>query len=664
MKVLKRLNLLLLFISLLISTFIINVSVKATDKISENVGATYRVEKIVDQSDLGYGLNYSRSIAFSSVKSGHYTGKDGGTVGNPLIADKEYQQQVNLLEMEKESEIQLIPYAYLSNGLWNKSTIRNAALQFELENPGKKVIAGINGDWFQINLPQSASSGVTISNGEYYKNHTIHGAINTLVLDNELASGKRIYQIGDTAVKPMLAIYDENGNIIKEVQIDKVNSEPGDGQIALYFARTTSEFQLTTVEQKVTNAYIIDKAKKAVTTILDSFYGLGEITSFESSFDLGSGNFAIKTNNSSVDEYLEQGVTIRCQFEYQNEALSGVKNAIGFPYGVMKDGNPIYPEGAGYNSGYLSDAKIRKPRSFLGVREDGSVVFATVDGRQSSTNMHGMTLMEMAATMQYYGCTDSWKFDGGGSATMIIRKQSGFQVSASFNEKLNDDWVVVNSPSDGNERSDGNCLLMVVDAPQIDLQVEDITNKYVVFNVVLLSELEKYSEIYIFMDGKGYLVEDGKVKIEGLKSGTQYEFFVYGKKDNKYYNLGVRKLIKGALIAPTEIEASLSLVEKNGEKFIQIYYKVDNKQAIRSIDVEIGGKRYGTVSSTVLIPYTSESFEAINNLEIKVFVVTSEYIGQKIIIFNDYKKEFTLNFVIDEINFSIQDFINEIFTVE
>ena len=245
---------------------------------------------------------------------------------------------------------------------------------------------------------------------------------------------------------------------------------------------------------------------------------------------------------------------------------------------------------------------------------------------------------------------------------MIIRKQSGFQVSASFNEKLNDDWVVVNSPSDGNERSDGNCLLMVVDAPQIDLQVEDITNKYVVFNVVLLSELEKYSEIYIFMDGKGYLVEDGKVKIEGLKSGTQYEFFVYGKKDNKYYNLGVRKLIKGALIAPTEIEASLSLVENNGEKFIQIYYKVDNKQAIRSIDVEIGGKRYGTVSSTVLIPYTSESFEAINNLEIKVFVVTSEYIGQKIIIFNDYKKEFTLNFVIDEINFSIQDFINGIFT--
>jgi len=423
MKQIKRINIVLLFVCVLFSFVFISVEVNAADKIAENVGATYRVEKVVEQSDLGYGLTYSRSIAFSSAKSGHYTGKDGGTVGSPIIADKEYQQQVNLLEMEKNSEIQLIPYAYLQNGLWKKSTIRNAAMQFEIENPGKKVIAGINGDWFQIDYPQSASSGVTISNGEYYKNHTIHGAVNTLVLDNKLESGSRVYQIGDTAVKPMLAIYNENGEIIKEIQIDKVNSEPSNGQIALYFAKTTSEFLDTFVAQSVTNAYVVDKAKKAVTTIEESFYGLGAITSYETKFDLGQGNFAIKTNNSSIDEYLKEGVTVRCQFEYQNEALSNVENAIGFPYGVMKDGNPIYPEGAGYTSGYLGDAKTRKPRTFLGVREDGSVVFATVDGRQSSDNMHGMTSMEMAATMKYYGCVNSWKFDGGGSATMIIENK-------------------------------------------------------------------------------------------------------------------------------------------------------------------------------------------------------------------------------------------------
>ena len=669
MKKFIKFDLLLLFIFVLFPTFFIINEVNASDNKTENIGATYRVEEVVEQSDLGYGLTYSRSIAFSSAKSGHYIGKDGGTVGGLIVPGREYQQQVNLLEMEKNSEVQLIPYAYLSNGLWNKMTIKNAALQFELDNPGKKVIAGINGDWFQINSPVPASSGVTISNGEYYKNHTIHGAVNTLVFDNKLESGKRVYQIGDTAVKPMLAIYDEDGNIIKEIEVNKVNAEPGVGEIALYYARKTYEFEYTSIAQKVTNAYIIDKAQVSVTTIdprytIDSFYGLGKVTSFESSFDLGPTNFAIKTNNSSIDEYLKQGATIRCQFEYQNESLSRVENAIGFPYGVLKNGNPIYPEGAGYTSGYLEDAKVRKPRTFLGIREDGSMVFATVDGRQSSSNMHGMTLMEMAATMQYYGCVDAWKFDGGGSATMIIRKQSGFQVSASFNDKVSDEWVVVNSPSDGSERSDGNCLLMVVDVPQIELDVENITNEYVLFNVALLSDLQKYSEIYIFLDGKGYLVEDGKVKIEGLKSDVQYDFFVYGKKDGKYYDLGVRQLVKAALKKPTELEVKFTIIEKNDEKFIQIYYKVDNKQAIRSIDVEVAGKKYLTTSSYAFIPYSIETLEAIGNLEINVDVITSEFIGRETIVFTDYKKEFSLDILFDEMNFTIQEFINGIFSNE
>ena len=245
---------------------------------------------------------------------------------------------------------------------------------------------------------------------------------------------------------------------------------------------------------------------------------------------------------------------------------------------------------------------------------------------------------------------------------IIIRKQSGFQVSASFNESAKDDWVVVNSPSDSSERLDGNCLLMVVDAPQIELNIVDITDNYVVFNVVLLTELEKYSNIYIFHDDKKYLVEDGKVKIEGLESGVQSEFYVYGEKDDMYYNLGVRKFVKGALVKPTEIETNYSIIEKKNERLIQIYIKTDNKQAIRTFEFEILGKKYVTSSSYILIPYSAESFEAINNLEIKAIVVVSEYIGKETISFTNYKKDFTVDFIFDEINFTMKNFINGIFT--
>ena len=202
---------------------------------------------------------------------------------------------------------------------------------------------------------------------------------------------------------------------------------------------------------------------------------------------------------------------------------------------------------------------------------------------------------------------------------------------------------------------------MVVDAPQVEIEVEDITNSYVTFNVVLLSELEKYSEIYVFLDGKGHLVKDGQVTVDGLKSNVDYEFFVYGKNVDKYYDLGERKIIRAALLAPTEIEVSGSIVEKDGEKFIQLYYKVDNKQAIRTIDVEIAGKKYGTVSNTVLIPFSMDSFNTITNLEIKIVINTSEYIGQQTLIFTDFNKEFTLNFVIDEINLTMNDFVKGIF---
>ena len=86
---------------------------------------------------------------------------------------------------------------------------------------------------------------------------------------------------------------------------------------------------------------------------------------------------------------------------------------------------------------------------------------------------------------------------------------------------------------------------------------------------------ETEDAVFTITPNKGYLVEDGKVKIEGLKSDVQYDFFVYGKKDGKYYDLGVRKLVKAALKKPTELEVKFTIIEKNDEKFIQIYYKVD-----------------------------------------------------------------------------------------
>jgi phosphodiester glycosidase len=72
----------------------------------------------------------------------------------------------------------------------------------------------------------------------------------------------------------------------------------------------------------------------------------------------------------------------------------------------------------------------RHPRTGLGLTEDGSAMFVTVDGRRASAV--GMTLQEFAAFMQSMGAVWAINLDGGASTTMVVR------------------GAVANSPSDPN----------------------------------------------------------------------------------------------------------------------------------------------------------------------------------------------------------------------
>ena len=60
----------------------------------------------------------------------------------------------------------------------------------------------------------------------------------------------------------------------------------------------------------------------------------------------------------------------------------------------------------------------RHPRTALGVRADGRIVLAVVDGRQPKISV-GMTIPELSALMAEWGCREAINLDGGGSATMV-----------------------------------------------------------------------------------------------------------------------------------------------------------------------------------------------------------------------------------------------------
>ncbi len=111
--------------------------------------------------------------------------------------------------------------------------------------------------------------------------------------------------------------------------------------------------------------------------------------------------------------------------------LSGVDTAIG--------GHPVLVA-KGKRQGFGPNDP-RHPRTMIGWNSR-YLYFVVVDGRQAGLSA-GMTNAEMASFMRRLGCTDALNLDGGGSSTFWLGGR------------------VMNSPSDGRERSLANALILL-----------------------------------------------------------------------------------------------------------------------------------------------------------------------------------------------------------
>ncbi len=89
----------------------------------------------------------------------------------------------------------------------------------------------------------------------------------------------------------------------------------------------------------------------------------------------------------------------------------------------------------------------RHPRTGVGIRPDGTLLFVTVDGRQPLKSV-GMSLPELTDLFVELGAVSAINLDGGGSTAMVVRDR------------------VVNSPSDPTgERPSADAILIFSRAP-------------------------------------------------------------------------------------------------------------------------------------------------------------------------------------------------------
>lgn len=92
------------------------------------------------------------------------------------------------------------------------------------------------------------------------------------------------------------------------------------------------------------------------------------------------------------------------------------------------------------------------PRTILAITPERVLHVMVVDGRQKDKSV-GINYSEGAELMKMFGCDNGFFLDGGGSSTMVVRKKalSGTHGAGSAAKK-GGETVLMNSPSDGNER--------------------------------------------------------------------------------------------------------------------------------------------------------------------------------------------------------------------
>ena len=99
----------------------------------------------------------------------------------------------------------------------------------------------------------------------------------------------------------------------------------------------------------------------------------------------------------------------------------------------------------------VSDDRELHPRTAIGIdRDTGRLLLLVIDGRQSFSR--GYTLVELARMLKQLGAEDALNFDGGGSSTLVAENREG-RVK------------VLNSPSDGQQRSIPDGIAVMYDAP-------------------------------------------------------------------------------------------------------------------------------------------------------------------------------------------------------
>ena len=277
---------------------------------------------------------------------------------------------------------------------------------------------------------ERASSGIALTLREKdFCGYSFEDKLTRWVLD-----GETVTEICDGVTYTYQHFTDGNGYpyCVYVLKVDPTKAYLYTGTSLDNYSYTISPFKQQSVMRQINSA--IDNGINPVAGINGDFFGSNDNGYYPLGLCIKEGTVVAKLRNRPWCGYTYDGQFVCGDASLYSEYEGKLRSAVGASKVLVSEGAVVTNTTGGEH-----------PRTLAGVSEDGTIIFAVIDGRQDSSN--GASYAQCAALMRAHGAYNAVNLDGGGSSTMIVYKDGKYDT--------------VNSPSDGVLRRVYNSLLVV-----------------------------------------------------------------------------------------------------------------------------------------------------------------------------------------------------------
>ena len=316
---------------------------------------------------------------------------------------------------------------------------RVSAMSKTLEEQGYRVVAGINGDFY--NTSTGLPIGIVVTEGQLRSSDAGYYAIG-FCKDGTAVLGKPGVKV--TADMGYQGTDSAGASLQVVRQIAGVNkARVSSGGIYLYTYDFNAKHTTGNTEAGIDVICSIQDGELSIGDTLR--LRVERVVEASAATSIREGQIVLSVNLKSdayfVDalRYVPAGAEITLDVTAASGEWDDVEYAVGALYSLVENGSVV--------SGLQAGAA---PRTAVGQRADGTLVFYTIDGRKPGYSI-GATMSQVAARMIELGCVTALCLDGGGSTTLSITEPDETEAKT------------VNTPSEGSERAVSNHIFLVAD---------------------------------------------------------------------------------------------------------------------------------------------------------------------------------------------------------